>query len=125
MKQVVQRKTFYMCSVCGTKYPNKKTAARCEKRTREKKAFVIGDKVRNIEPRICGLMGEVYVFSGRVVKILGPKPSDYEYEVKWLGGKEKRVNGHVYLYEIEFKCPHCKEKRNEYYYAPELQLICR
>lgn len=114
-----------MCSVCRTEYPNKKTAARCEKRIREKKVFLIGDKVRNIEPRTCGLMGKVYVFSGRIVKILGLKPSDYEYEVKWLGGKAERVNGHVFEYEVAFNCPHCKEKRSEYYYAPELKLIRR
>lgn len=122
MRKVVQRKTFYMCSVCRTKYPNKKEAARCEKRTCEKKSFSIGDTVRNIEPRTCWMNSEEYIFSGKVVRILGPKPSDYEYEVKWLGGKAERINAHVFQYEVEFNCPHCKEKEQARYHAPELKL---
>ena len=125
MKAIFQKKTLYVCSKCRTKYSNKKEASRCEKRIRENKSFRIGDRIQNIEPRTCSMKQKNYIFSGRVVRILGPKPSDYEYEVKWLGGKTERVNGHVFQYEVEFICPHCKEKRRELYYAPELKKIRR
>mgnify|MGYP001604770733 CR=1 FL=1 len=125
MKQTVEKKTLYLCSKCKTRYPNKKDAARCEKRTREKKTFRVGDKIQNIEPRTCQIKQRNYIFSGRVLRILGPKPSDYEYEVKWLGGEKERINGHVFQYEIEFNCPRCGEKRQERYYAPELKATCR
>lgn len=125
MKKVVQTRILYVCSKCRTKYSNKKDAARCEKRTREKETFRVGDAVQNIEPRTCQMRQKNYIFSGRIAKIFGPKPSDYEYEVKWLGGKTERVNGHVFQYEIEFNCPRCGEKRQELYYAPELRVIRR
>ena len=125
MRRVVQKKIFYVCSTCRTRYSNKKEALRCENRVRENKIFRVGDAVQNIEPRTCQMRQKNYIFSGRVAKILGPRPSDSEYELKWLGGKTERVKGHVFEYEVKFVCPHCDEERKERYYAPELKAICR
>ena len=119
MKKIVRKKVLYRCPVCKTAYPRKKDALRCEKLPVEKRAFRVGDKVRNIEPRTCE-QGKNYLFSGKVVRVLGPESSDYEYEVKWLGGKGERMNSHVFVYEVEFRCPHCKKQKRARYYAPEL-----
>ena len=121
MRRVVQKKIFYVCSTCRTRYSNKKEALRCENRVRENKIFRVGDAVQNIEPRTCQIKQREYIFSGKIVMIVGPKPSDYEYEVKWLCGKSERINGHVFHYDVEFNCPHCGEKRQGWYYAPELR----
>lgn len=123
MKKVVQKKTLYVCSKCKTKHSSKRVAEQCERMSIEKKAFRIGDRVRNIEQRMCNAKDKTYIFSGKIIKIIGPEPSDYEYEMKWLGGKRERVNAHVFQYEVEFKCPHCGEKGEHLYYAPELKKI--
>ena len=121
MEKIIQTKVLFVCSKCRTKYSSKKEATRCEKRIREKKAFCVGDAIQNIEPRTCQIKQRDYIFFGKIVRITGPKPSDYEYEVKWLGGKSERINGHVFHYDVEFNCPHCGEKRQGWYYAPELR----
>lgn len=123
MRKVVEKKTLYACSKCRTKHSNEKDAIRCEKMPIEKKEFRIGDRVRNIEPRTCDSKDKNYIFSGKVVKIIGPQPPDEEYEMKWLKGKPKRINSHVFQYEVEFRCPHCGERRGHLYYAPEIKLI--
>lgn len=127
MQKIVRRVTItlYKCSVCKQTYSNKKEAAHCEDRIREKKLFRVGATVRNKEPRFCQIKSKHYRFSGKIVRILGPKPSDYEYETKWLGGKRERVNGHIFLYEVKFCCPYCKEIRREQYHTPELLRIRR
>jgi hypothetical protein len=124
MRKIVKKVVLYRCSVCSTDYTNKRDAEKCELRTLEKKTLSIGDRVTNIEPRSCS-MGHYkpYVFKGRIVKIVGPMASDYEYEVKWLGGK--RINSHVFHFQVKFKCPHCKETREERYFAPELKKLSR
>ncbi|MEK7627061.1 MAG: hypothetical protein AAB397_00565 [Patescibacteria group bacterium] len=125
MRKIIERKVFYQCSQCKKKYTNKTKAFRCERRTLEEKIFKIGDRVQNIEPRTCMTTKKQYIFSGRVTKIVGPNPSDYEYEMKWLANKKERLNAHVFMCQIKFPCPHCKEIREERYYAPELKLISR
>jgi len=125
MERVVERKVFYRCSRCKTKYTNKAEALRCEKRTLETKVFKVGNPVKNIEPRFCRIKQKEYFFSGTVTRIVGPEPSDYEYEVKWLGGKKERLNAHVFMYQVEFHCPRCKKTKRARYYAPELKLISR
>lgn len=121
MKKIVVKTVRYQCSVCQARYGSKKTAARCEARALEKKTFYVGSKVTNKEPRTCSMRGGPYRFKGVVVKIRGPVAADYEYETKWLGGK--RVDSHVFQYEVKFTCPHCKEKRTEMYYGPELNKL--
>ncbi len=125
MKRVVQIKKLYICSKCRTQYSSKKNASRCEKRIREEKFFCVGDMVQNIEPRTCQLKNKNYIFSGKIIKILGPIPSDYEYEAKWLGGKSERLNAHVFVYQVKFLCPHCKKTKETRYYTPELKYIDR
>ena len=117
------------CGVCKTKYSSTKKgralkeAKQCASRILEKKVFKLGDPVTNLEPRNCFGGGKSYYFRGRVIKIIGPEPSDYETEVKWLGGKQERVNGHVFQYEVEYICPRCEKTKTMLYYAPELKNI--
>ena len=118
MKRIVKKVVSYQCSICKTEYPAIREAKKCEGRFAERKIFRAGDKVKNIEPRACNKNHKQYCFKGTVIKIHGPKPADYEYEAKWLGGK--RTNWHVFHYEVKFTCPMCKEERSELYYAPEL-----
>ena len=122
MKKIIERKIFYQCSVCKTKYANKKEALKCELRTLEKKVFEIGNYVKNIEPRFCQMRQKYYFFSGKITKITDPELPDVEYETRWLMNKKERLNAHVFLYQVKFRCPHCKETREERYYAPELQF---
>lgn len=125
MEKVIKRKVFYRCSGCKTKYANKKEALLCEKRILEKKVFNVGSRVKNIETRVCQKKQKRYFFSGIVTRIVGPELPDYEYEVKWLGGKEERLNAHVFVYQVKFRCPKCKETKCCRYYAPELKFISR
>ena len=128
----VRKVTYYYearCSVCKTKYKSKsepkavEKALQCKNRSLEEKIFKKGDLVTNVELRTCSITGGKYYFKGKVVRVLGPMLPDYEYEVKWLGGVSSRVNGHVFQYEVSFMCPHCKEARKEFYYAPLLKPI--
>lgn len=125
MKRIIKKIIQYQCSACKTIYPQADQAKACEERILEEKRFKVGDLVKNIEPRICtmGPRNKTYTFKGKVIKIIGPVPSDYEYEAKWLGGNPKRLNSHVFIYEIEYICPHCKEKRLVRYFAPEIEKI--
>lgn len=91
----------------------------------ETKVFGIGSRVKNVEKRQCTRERKPYTFSGVVTKIVGPEAPDYEYEVKWLGGKSERLGSHVFQYQVRFTCPHCKEIREHRYYAPELRKIGR
>jgi len=119
------------CSKCNKKYKSLneklaiKKALKCSRRITEKKVFKIGDRVTSSEMRYCQIFDQHYYMTGKVTGIKGPMISDYEYEVKWLGADLKRVNGHVYQYEVEFRCPRCKELRIAIYYTPLLKLIPR
>jgi hypothetical protein len=123
MRIVVEKKTIYICSKCKTRHTSKKKAEQCERRTLEQKVFQIGSKVEGVAPRRCATNGEIYYPSGKVKTIIGPMPSDYEYEVKWLGGKRERLRAHVFLYHVRYRCPHCREMREERHFAPELKAI--
>lgn len=115
--------TSYQCSVCGVRYTNKKDAKKCDKKEVEKRSFKIGDRIRVLEPRTCQRGDHYYVRNAKVVKVVGPMPSDFEYECKWLDGKRERINSHVFGYKIRYRCPICKKIRTEFYYAPELEKI--
>ncbi len=129
VKHVVKRTSYFeaACTVCKKKFTGKtanaakEQALRCSEKPVEKKIFSIGDKVRNIEQRTCGSYNKPYYFRGRITKVLGPMLSDYDYECRWLGGKSKRLHGHVYQFEVTFTCPYCGEERTELYYAPMLK----
>lgn len=119
---------FHQCETCGTEYSNKAKAQKCEKRVLEFKKFSLGEFVRNIEKRICGVppppgKSPHYYFEGIVIKIIGPAVSDYDYECRWLGGKPDRLNGHVYQYEVQYVCPTCNQLETVLYYAPELRSL--
>ena len=114
----------YACMVCRTKYSNKKEAAEREKKPLEPRTFKLGDRVSNIEPRMCaGPKEKPYIFKGTITKISGPEAPDYEYEIKWLGGKRERLNSHVFYYEVSYTCPNCNKKTKASYYAPELKRL--
>ena len=119
MKKRVIRSIIYTCGICHTDHSSKAAAQKCESMPIEERGYKIGDRVRNIEPRTCNKKDKPYHFTDKVVKIIGPIPFDFEYEVKWLGGRG--LNQHVFQYEVSFSCPQCGEKRRERYYAPELQ----
>lgn len=124
MKTIIRRipariSRSYKCETCGTTYASKKRAQECEKRILEKRKFKEGDLVNNIKPRFC--CDKPYFFGGEVVKILGPMPSDEDYENRHLGGRSERVNGHVFMYEVSYICPHCLNLKSVRYYGPELK----
>lgn len=123
MRIVVQKKTIYICAGCKTRYTSKKKAEQCERRTLEPKVFKVGSRVQNVVARECEVEGKPYFFFGTVIKVIGPLPSDYEYEVKWLGGKRERLHAHVFLYHVRYRCPHCREMKEERYFTPELKAI--
>lgn len=126
-------KVFYQCQTCGTKYGNKAKARECEKRILEFKKFSIGERVRNLEKRTCGIIASGspaltrksphYYFEGIVIKIIGPQVSDYYYECRYLDGKPDRLNGHVYQYEVQYVCPVCDQLKTALCYAPELKIL--
>lgn len=118
MKKIVRRTVLWQCGVCKTAYDSKKAAQECESREIEERIFKKGNLVRNIEPRECGKTHAEYQFRGRVIRVIGPQPPDYEYEVKWLGGRG--INLHVFQYEVKFRCPSCQKIKTAFYYTPEL-----
>lgn len=116
----------YQCETCKTRYSSKTKARECEKRVLEIRRSAVGDRVSNIEPRTCGTVGKGninYHFDGIIIKVVGPNPADYEYEVRWLGAQDDRVNGHIYQYEVRYVCPVCNKLRTALYYAPELKSL--
>lgn len=123
MKKIVKEiptrtSVSYQCEICKKKYRSEKKAKECEERILEKKIFQIGDEVFNFEPRECYIGAKPYRVKMTIVKILGPKLPDYEYEVKWLGSK--RLDMHIFEYEVQYICPRCGCKKDARYYAPEI-----
>jgi hypothetical protein len=124
MKTIVRQQKKYVCDICRTSYSNKREAEQCERRKREKKAFHLGDIVKAGERRMCNIKNKSFPCSGKIVRIVGPKPADEEYELKWLGGKIERLQSHVYEYEVKYVCI-CGQTQRDRYYAPELTLKSR
>lgn len=117
-------KVSYQCGVCSGEYPRRSQAKKCEARILEIQKFAIGEVVKNLEPRVCPINDDSpYFFEGIIKKILGPRKSDYEYEVKWLGAQPERLNGHIYQYEVEYVCPKCNNLKSHLYYSPELKSL--
>ena len=123
MRRVVKKTVLYQCKICKTEYSTLKEVKKCEARGVEKKTFSVGDLVSNIEPRVCWKKSKGYIFRGKVVKIIGPMPADFEYECKWLKGQASRLNSHVFQYEVDYSCPHCKELKTARYFTPEIKKI--
>lgn len=122
MKERTETVVRYECETCGTRYRNREEAELCEEEPIEEQQFEVGDEVRAIEPRQCW-NGEEYTATGHVLSVQGPKCSDVEYEIKWLGGKRERLESHVFLYEIAYDCPICGNRKTAIYYAPELTKV--
>lgn len=118
MRTIRRQVVSYQCGTCKTKYSSKRAAQRCERRELEEKHFKVGDRVKALEVRTCAL-GRNYTARGVITEVVGPCPSDEEYELKWLGGK--RLNYHVWEYTLAVRCPHCKRTQKVRYYAPELK----
>ncbi len=109
----------YQCRVCHNVYKNKEDAKKCEARILERQEFKKDDLVRNVEQRFCN--HKPYIFDGKVVEVFGPVPSDYDYEVRHLGGKRERLNGHIFRYLARYTCPRCLKTKEAMYYGPELR----
>lgn len=126
MKTVEKTVTRYLCEVCGSEYLNKDPAKKCEKKPLEKQEFFKGDIVEVIEPRNCLMKDSYYKVKKAVIeKVLQPECADEEYERKWLGGKKERLESHVRVYQVGWKCPRCKTWQSGRFYTPELKLISR
>lgn len=124
MKKVIEKIVWYQCSVCKTKYRKLSDARECEAKTLEEKKFKIGDQVTNIEPRLCSRKNmRLYKFKGEIIKLIGPLCPDFEYEVKWLGGDSKRLDSHIWQYEVKYICPLCGRQKTTVYFTPELKKI--
>lgn len=122
MKRLVSKKVLFQCRVCRTKYASGRAAASCEAKGRERRVFQKGDRVQAKERRQCFDQSS-YVMSGTVIRVIGPRAPDEEYELKWLGGRRERLGSHVYQYEVWYKCPICGKTKTARYYAPELEKI--
>lgn len=120
IRQIIPRKieVWYQCKICKTKYRSPEQALACEARPLESKVFSVGDFVAVKEKRPC-TCGRQYTLHGQVVKKLGPQVPDDEYEVKWIQIPGRRGQ-HVFMYQVEGLCPHCKEKRSTHCYGPEI-----
>jgi hypothetical protein len=123
MKRIEIHQVLFKCEICNSPYLTEDEASKCEGRIIEKKTLSVGDKVQSVEPRKCDIKNKRYFFVGEIIKIIGPFPSDYEYEMKWLGSRCDKINGHVFTYRVEFRCPYCGLLRTHDYYDPELKLI--
>ena len=126
MKVIKINETFYRCETCKTDHKRDTDARACENMLVEENPFSVGDQVQNIEPRQCNVNGKNYFLKGHITKVVGPMPFDEEYERKWLGADPTRLGSHVYAYQVEFTCPHCRgnnAKQYAQYYTPELKLI--
>jgi hypothetical protein len=122
VRTVKRQIVSYQCDTCKTQYSSKRAARKCERRKLEEKQFKVGSRVETLELRICAHGQDLhYTARGRITEIIGPCPSDEEYELKWLGGK--RLNYHVWKYTLAVRCPHCKRTERVQYYAPELRRI--
>lgn len=117
--------TRYKCEACGTSYRNKKAALRCDAKPIEKKLFKIGELVRCKVVHTCTRHPRDFNFNpvGKVSRILGPQLTDCEYEAKWMGGYHNRRNSHVWLYQVESRCPRCHDKRSGRFYGPEFTAV--
>ena len=109
----------YQCRVCRKKHTTENAARYCEARPVENKAFILGQVVRVIERRECS--GRPYFAKGVVTSITGPTLPDRDYEIRWLGAKPERLNGHIFMYEIKFFCPRCKRPKKVVAFTPELR----
>jgi len=112
----------YVCNVCGKKYRIKNMALRCEARPLEKVHFKLGDRVKGRSPRACGNTNKPYHFEGVIIRIVGPILSESDC---FSGSREDLYlirNGHVYMYEVEYKCPRCNEVRSDLCYFTEIKL---
>jgi len=121
MRQVTRKVKSYRCDKCGTEYPNKADAKSCEAGTCEKKKFGIGDAVRARHSRFCMAAQRGYQAKGRVVAITGPEPYDPEVMIKGFGISQ--AHGHIYWYEIEYRCPACRRVKSALYPAEALLAI--
>jgi len=126
MKTIKKTVTRYLCKVCGSKHINKDPAKKCEKRPVEKQEFFKGNIVEVIEPRNCLMKDSYYKVKNAVIeKVLRPECADEEYERKWLGGKKERLESHVRVYQVGWKCPRCGKWQSAPFYTPELALVYR
>lgn len=119
MRKIVTRTTsvLYQFKNCKTKYKSKNSALKCESESVEDKIFKKGDRVTWIEERTC-VYGGTYKIYGRVTTIRGPQLPDEEYNIKWL---QRRLTGkHVYMYKVDWICPHCKQNCSGIFYSLEL-----
>jgi len=123
MRKIVEKTTYWLCSVCGAKHRKKSDAQKCESMPVEEQKFKVGDRVTNSkEPRICSSTSgdSEYRFRGRISIVLGPLPPDEEYWIKWLGGFPK---AHVFYYGVKYECPKCERKKDAVYFGPELEKV--
>lgn len=118
----------YQCEVCGTKHAHESQAKNCEARSNNDIRFYklrVGDTVEIKLPHFCdhGKLSKSFTPSGCIIKRIGPVVSDADYERRW-GEDPDRVHGHVFQYEVTFKCC-CGKGRSGLFYNPELSLIKR
>ena len=129
MKKIVRRVAAhtvrsFQCEICGHGYPTKSQALKCEARVKERRKFRKGDLVKGHELYVCvdGKKKNKFLPEGRITIVIGPTLPEYEYEVKWLGARPERLNGHIYLYEVTFECL-CGRTRSNVFRTPELVLV--
>ena len=122
MKKITKKVTVFRCEKCKTDYETAREAIKCEGYPTENRVFKKGDWVKGKEQLTCDYEAKDRGFLpiGKVVKVVGPEPMDYEYSVKWLRGE--LLNSHVFVYEVVYKCI-CGQERRHIFYSPELSLL--
>lgn len=117
------RRVFF-CDICGKEHESLKEAEEsCGKFKTEEPRFALGDMVKGWELFACLCRRGGYIPEGPIVRIIGPVVGSLTTK----GGKRDTWNfGHVYLYELDYSCPHCgKKKESKQFFANELKLIAK
>jgi len=115
-------KITYSCNVCGKEYSSAEEARKyCETYTTEKSRFTTGTVVCGLEQLICHCDGGFYFPVGKITKIVGPVVGNLTTSD---GKRNVEQWGHVYLYEVEYDCPYCLERKDSVqFWTSELTLV--
>jgi hypothetical protein len=114
-------KMAHSCTICGKEYESAEEAQKQRgSYATEEPRFTLGTLVRGREQFACLCAGGPYLPVGKIVKIVGPLVGNL---TKPNGGRHFGQWGHVYLYEVDYACPHCfKKKDSVQFWTSELEL---
>lgn len=122
MRQVKKTSVSYVCGKCGSEFPKRRQAEKCEAGSCEPRRFNVGDEVRALQPRYCSSRGNRrYKVAGKIVGIVGL--SLYDSEVMLKGFGIEPTYAHCYWYEVEYVCPACRKTKRVRYPTEALRFV--